>query len=77
MEQELGKKLAGLIDPTTMTVSVADAAEIGRFAVGIIQGRIQDLRYPPNAESTLILKRGDNPLVDSGEMRDAVSWESE
>ena len=75
LEQELGKKLAGILDPTTMDVSAADAAEIGRFAVGIIQGRIQDLKDPPNTPATIRQKGSSNPLVDTGELHNAVDWE--
>ena len=78
LEKGLPKELRGIIDPQTMTVSAADADRIGSFAVSIIRGRIQDLKDPPNAASTVILKRGkSNPLVDTGEMRDAVGWEAE
>ena len=78
LEKGLPKELRGIIDPQTMDVSAADAAKIGAYAVGIIRGRIQDLRDPPNAPRTVILKRGkNNPLVDSGEMRDSVDFQVE
>ena len=77
IERDLPKAMRGIINPETMEISERNAARIGSFAAGIIRARIQDLRYPPNAESTVILKGGSNPLVDSGEMRDAVDWQSE
>ena len=70
------KQLRGIVNPETMEISAANAARIGRFAVEMIQSRIKDLKDPENAESTLIVKRGDNPLVDTGELHDAVDYET-
>ena len=78
LEQDLGRRLARILDPKTMTVSAADAEEIGRYAVGVVQDHIQNLRDPANAASTIELKDGkNNPLIDSGEMFDAVDYVAE
>ena len=74
LEQDLPKQLRGLVNPQTMTVDAATAARIGQFAVETIQARIRDLKQPPNAPSTV--KRGDSPLVDTGEMLAAVDHEA-
>ena len=39
-----------------------------------IQTTINELMYPPNAESTIRKKGFNNPLVDTGTMRDTVTW---
>ena len=40
---------------------------------GMVQENIRELRRPANAESTIKKKGSDNPLIDSGRMRQAVN----
>ena len=78
LEQDLGRKLAGLIDPLTMTVSASDAEEIGRYAVEVVRNHIESLRDPANAQKTIELKDGkNNPLIDSGRLRDSADYQAE
>jgi hypothetical protein len=61
--------LAGKIDNDT-------ASEIlGQQMQADIQQKIVDLRDPPNAEATIKKKKSDNPLIDTGAMKDAVKYE--
>ena len=74
LERTLPRQLRGLVNPETMDVDAATAARIGEFAVQTIRDRIVALRDPANAETTI--KRGDNPLVDSGQMLAATDYET-
>lgn len=49
-------------------------SKLGIFAQGHIQEEITNLRTPPNAASTIAAKGSSNPLIDSGEMRGAVTY---
>lgn len=49
--------------------------QLGGVAQGDIQQEIVDLRDPPNAARTIAAKGSSNPLIDTGEMRQAVTWE--
>ena len=77
MEDELPGKLAKIIDPTTMTVDAAAADKIGEYAAGVVRDRIRDFQDPGNAESTILAKGKDDPLVRSGKMMNSVSYETE
>ena len=77
LEDKLPGKLKGIIDPATLTVDAAAADKIGEYAVEVVKERIVDLKEPPNTPSTLMQKRGDVPLVDTGEMLAAVDYEAE
>lgn len=50
---------------------------LGIKAQGDIQAEITSLRSPPNAPSTIRQKGSSNPLIDSGEMRNAVAFKIE
>ncbi len=60
-----------------MSTVKTELAKIGTFAQREIQKKIRDVKTPPNAESTKRRKSGNssNPLIDTGEMRQAVSHE--
>ncbi|RIX97169.1 hypothetical protein D3218_19100 [Aureimonas flava] len=47
---------------------------LGALAQGDIQKEITSLRSPPNSPLTIALKGSSNPLIDTGEMRAAVTW---
>lgn len=49
--------------------------QVGAIATGYVQEYITDLRYPPNAESTIRQKGSDNPLIDTGAMRNSVTYQ--
>lgn len=47
---------------------------LGLSAVGHIQQSIVDLRTPPNSAQTIAAKGSSNPLIDTGEMRQSVTY---
>lgn len=51
--------------------------KLGQLAVDDIKAEIQTLRSPPNSPVTIELKGSSNPLIDSGEMHQAVTWKIE
>lgn len=48
--------------------------QVGVVAVGYVQQYITDLKTPPNAESTIKKKGSNNPLIDTGAMRQSVTY---
>lgn len=50
------------------------ADTVGAHVAGEIQREIVRLREPPNAPSTIARKGSSNPLVDTGVMRQSVTW---
>ncbi len=47
---------------------------VGVVAAGEVQLYIRQLQDPPNAESTIKKKKSANPLIDTGQMRQSVSY---
>ena len=47
---------------------------IGVVAVGKVQKYMRDLRTPPNAPSTIKRKGSSNPLIDTGVLRQSVTY---
>ncbi len=76
LERDLPNKLKDILDPQTLTISTIEATRIGEYAKSVIQGRIADLQEPPNAPSTILLKGSDSPLQDTGQLHDAVDYET-
>lgn len=62
------------IDPRTMTLDRVTAGKLGAALVGEIQRSITTLRQPANAPSTIALKKSSNPLLDTGFLRQSVTW---
>jgi hypothetical protein len=48
--------------------------KLGILAQGDIQDEITNLRSPANARATIKAKGSSNPLIDTGEMRQAVTY---
>lgn len=48
--------------------------KIGVVAVAKVQKYMTDLRTPPNAPSTIKAKGSSNPLIDSGALRQSVTY---
>lgn len=48
--------------------------KLGILAQGDIQEEITNLRSPPNSPVTIARKGSSNPLIDTGEMRGAVTY---
>lgn len=49
-------------------------SNLGIMAQGDVQESITSLSSPPNSPVTIALKGSSNPLIDSGEMRGAVTY---
>ncbi|KAA0970813.1 hypothetical protein FPY71_10075 [Aureimonas fodinaquatilis] len=49
-------------------------ARLGGMAQGDIQSEITSLSSPPNSPVTVKLKGSSNPLIDTGAMRQGVTW---
>lgn len=48
---------------------------MGNVAVGMVQQKITDVKTPPNAASTIAKKGSDNPLIDTGALRQSINYE--
>ena len=48
--------------------------QVGLVAVGNVQKYMTELRTPPNAASTIKKKKSSNPLIDSGALRQSVTY---
>lgn len=49
-------------------------SRLGIAAQGDVQAEITSLTSPPNSPVTIALKGSSKPLIDTGEMRAAVTW---
>lgn len=49
--------------------------KLGALAASDVQMEITALRTPPNSPVTIALKGSSNPLIDTGQMRQSVTWE--
>lgn len=68
MRSSAAKILTG---KTSITVVLS---KLGIMAQGDVQQSITSLSSPPNSPTTIALKGSSNPLIDTGEMRGAVTW---
>lgn len=59
------------------TTTQQTLTRLGIKAQGDIQTEIVNLRSPPNAPSTIARKGSSNPLIDTGEMRQATTYKVE
>ena len=50
-------------------------SRLGILGQGDVQSEITSLQSPPNAPSTIARKKSSNPLIETGQMRAAVSWQ--
>jgi len=48
---------------------------LGERVVGDIKVKIREIRTPANAPMTIKLKGADNPLIDTGQMRNSIGYE--
>ena len=51
--------------------------KLGTLAEQDVKNEITSLRSPPNSPVTIEMKGSDNPLIDTGEMRNAVRYKVE
>ena len=76
-ERSVGRILQAGLDTKKMVVGEQLAGRVGAHVQGKIQDSITSLKEPPNSPSTIRAKQSSNPLVDTGFMRDSVTWEVE
>jgi len=50
---------------------------LGQYAVGVLKQRIADGLLPPNRPSTVARKRSSKPLIDKGQLRNAITYKAE
>ena len=48
--------------------------EVGAFGVSLVQEKIGNGSFAPNAPATIKAKGSDHPLIDSGRMRQSVHY---
>jgi len=51
--------------------------QIGVVAVAAVQGYMTELNAPPNAPSTIAKKGSSNPLIDTGALRQSITYKIE
>lgn len=64
----LPKVIAGEMDMSTLL------EQMGNLAEGHVKQEITDLRTPPNSKATIAAKGSDNPLIDSGNLRQSIRY---
>lgn len=63
------------VDPLTMVITRTVGNSLGQNQMDAVKKSMVDLRDPPNAESTLVRKKGKtNPLIDTGRMNRSVTY---
>jgi len=67
-EVMLPKVMSGEMEMQTLL------AQMGQLAEGHVKQQITDLRTPPNAQSTIDKKGSDNPLIDTGALRQSIRY---
>lgn len=48
---------------------------LGEYLAGAIRKKITDIKSPPNSPATIAAKGSSNPLVDTAQMRNSVTYE--
>lgn len=70
-------KLAELMIPKVLTGEFAMRTlleQMGNMAESSVKQAITDLKDPPNARSTIAKKGSDNPLIDTGNLRQSIRY---
>ena len=47
---------------------------IGSFVSGLISKKIVDIKSPPNSLVTIAKKKSSNPLIDTGQLKNSITW---
>ena len=47
---------------------------LGNYIVGLVQEYMTDLRSPPNHPATVARKKSSNPLIDTGRLRQSITY---
>ena len=76
-ERSVGRILQAGLDTKKMVVGEQLAGRVGAHVQGKIQDSITSLKEPPNAPETVKRKGSSDPLLDTGTLRNSVSWEVE
>jgi TPP-dependent pyruvate/acetoin dehydrogenase alpha subunit len=71
--RDMVRRLNRLVLAGKMTNTEASEL-LGQEMQADIQQKIVDLRDPPNAQATIDKKGSDNPLIDTGAMKDNVKY---
>lgn len=71
-QKAMQRGLEAIIDGRATVDTVLNL--IGLEAVADIQKKITDIRTPPNAPVTIAQKGSDNPLIDTGRLRQSVTF---
>ena len=70
----LNKKL--LKNIVNMSMKVPQALGIlGNFVADKVSQKIVSIRTPPNSPETILAKGSSNPLIDSGQLKNSITWE--
>lgn len=71
------QRLAEVMIPKVLSGSMAMTTlleQMGNLAEGHVKQEITDIRTPPNAASTIAAKGSDNPLIDTGALRQSIRY---
>jgi len=69
MERLIGQVVEGKISGR------AALETIGGYVVTHVQAYMVDLKTPPNAPSTIRRKGSSNPLIDTGQLKNSITWQ--
>ena len=76
-ERSVGRILQAGLDTKKMVVDEQLAGRVGAHVQGKIQDSITSLKEPPNAPETVRRKGSSDPLLDTGTLRNSVTWQVE
>lgn len=71
------QRLAEVMIPKVLSNEMTMTAlleQMGSLAEGHVKQEITDLKIPPNAASTISTKGSDNPLIDTGALRQSIRY---
>jgi hypothetical protein len=75
LDRLIKKEVSLIIDPKRNTSVEGSLRRLGVQAVSLIRKSITDMRSPANSPRTKSQKKSDNPLIDTGRMRQSVQYE--
>jgi len=71
---KLQEKLLKKVQSGEMKVEQA-LGLVGSFVAGLISKKIVDIKSPPNSPRTIAEKGSSNPLIDTGQLKNSITWE--
>ena len=74
-QERLSIQVRNKVDRRTLVVTPEMAEELGKVGVDSIARAITQLKRPPLAASTIRKKGHDDPLIDTGLLRDSAEYE--